>query len=82
MRLWKLLDYLEGFRTEIMSYGVYSIEEAYMKGNELGGGGRWSGMGNTQIYYYTDLLEREPPPPDYLVWLRIYFWFMAIMIVT
>jgi hypothetical protein len=26
----------EGFRTEIMSYGVYSIEEAYMKGNELG----------------------------------------------
>ena len=24
-----------GFRTEIMSYGVYSIEEAYMKGNEL-----------------------------------------------
>jgi hypothetical protein len=24
------------FRTEIMSYVVYSIEEAYMTGNELG----------------------------------------------
>jgi hypothetical protein len=45
MRLWKLLDYLGGvgwgggFRTEIMSYGVYSIEEAYMKRNELWEGG-------------------------------------------
>lgn len=68
-----------GFRIEIMSYGVYSIEEVYMKGNELGGE---SGMGNTQIYYYTDLVKREPPPPDCLIWLRIYFWFMTVMIVT